>query len=253
MDNVDGLRTIVPDASIDFCLTSPPYDHLRKYHGYLFRFEELAKELYRVMKPGGVVVWVVGDQTIKGSETGTSFRQALFFMQIGFLLYDTMIYHKLNARPGRNPRYKQAFEYMFVFSKGKPKTFHPLKEPCKYAGSLFKQGDRQSDGAIKRKEKRPIPPMKVRENIWHYSVGYLKSTKDRMAFEHPAIFPEQLAEDHIRSWTKEGDLVLDPFMGSGTTAKVAQQLNRDYVGFEISPHYLTIAQQRLRQKEVIYK
>ena len=247
MDCSEGLKQL-DDESIDLTVTSPPYDDLRKYNNN-FDFENIAKELYRVTKDGGVVVWVVADKTKNGSETGTSFKQALFFKDIGFNLHDTMIYMS-DKPPLTHNRYEQKFEYMFVFSKGKPKTFNPIMEECKYAGSDKKArtfrhtGDELQETHTKNK----VNKEKIKGNVWYFSTGYNKSTKDIIAFKHPAIFPEQLANDHIISWSNEGDTVLDIFSGSGTTAKMAKLNNRNYIGFEISKEYCDIAEERLKSR-----
>ena len=249
MDCVECMKQI-EDNTIDLTVTSPPYDDLRKYNGYSFDFENTAKELYRITKDGGIVVWVVGDKTEKGSESGTSFKQALYFKEIGFNLHDTMIYMS-DKPPLTHNRYEQKFEYMFVFSKGKPKTFNPIMEECKYAGSDKKArtfrhtGDELQETHIKNK----VNKEKIKGNVWYFSTGYNKSTKDIIAFKHPAVFPEQLANDHIISWSNEGDIIFDPFMGSGTTAKVAQMLNRRWIGTELSEDYCKIIKDRLENIE----
>lgn len=233
------LMKKIPNSSIDLTVTSPPYDNLRTYNGYTFNFEGIAKELYRVTKDGGVVVWVVGDATIKGSETGTSFRQALYFIQCGFNLHDTMIYEKSGMSFPDSTRYHQIFEYMFIFSKLNPKTFNPIKDrQNKYVGLI---GGNKRGGLCKRDK------FGNRFNIWRYANGRDNSTKDRKAFNHPAIFPEKLASDHIISWSNEGDTVLDCFLGSGTTGKMAKQLNRNFIGIEISQEYLDIAKNRINE------
>jgi DNA modification methylase len=239
MDCVIGMRKYTPDESIDLTVTSPPYDDLRKYKGYSFDFESVAKELYRVTKKGGVVVWVVGDKTSKGSESGTSFRQALFFMGLGFNLHDTMAYAKENYVPLTHNRYEQQFEYMFVFSKGKPKTFNPLLRPNKDAGKNKGGTFRHTGQELhQRNTDKETSAYSIRPNIWFYPVGKNNSTKDSIAFKHPAIFPEQLASDHIMSWSNAGDTVLDPFTGSGTVPKMAVLLGRSYVCFETSQEYV---------------
>ena len=248
MDNVEGLRTNIPDNSIDLTVTSPPYDDLREYEGeWDFNFKELAQELYRVTKKGGVVVWVVGDQTINGSETGNSFRQALYFKKIGFNLHDTMIYKKNGGLPLNDCRYEPMFEYMFILSKNKPKTFNPIKIKTKWAGEIKKSTSRQKNGEIKKAWNygKPVKNKKVKSNVWTYGVGYMKSAKDKIAYKHPAILPEKLAKDHIKSWSNEGDVVLDPFMGSGTTAKMSEILDRKWIGFEISQKYVNLAYKRV--------
>lgn len=245
MNCLDGLK-LLDDKSIDLTVTSPPYDNLRTYNGYSFDFENIAKELFRVTKDGGVVVWIVNDSTIKGSETGTSFRQALFFKEIGFNLHDTMIYKKLNPTPSKTNRYQPCFEYMFVLSKGKPKTFNPIMAEKKYIENrASKQYNKKVNGEQIVRPYKSTSNMKLLTNIWEYSVGLNNTTKDKDAFKHPAIFPERLAEDHIISWSNEGDIVLDPFMGSGTTAKMCILNNRNYIGFELSKEYCDIAEQRI--------
>jgi len=242
--NEDCLITMgnMPDNFIDLTVTSPPYDNLRTYNGFTFDFEGIVEELYRVTKVGGVVVWVVGDATIKGSETGTSFRQALYFKEIGFNLHDTMIYRKKScyAHDPRNKRYKSIFEYMFILSKGTPKTYNEIKdEPNINAGKVYSGGKgRDKNGKLRKSVDFVIPEVQARYNIWRISTDHKSA--------HPAIFPEQLANDHIISWSNEGDIVYDPFMGSGTTAKMAILNNRNYIGSEISKEYCEIAEQRIK-------
>ena len=251
-DNIELMKRI-PDNFVDLTVTSPPYDNLRDYHGYTFDFEGLSKELYRVTKDGGVVVWVVGDATIDGSETGTSFKQALGFMEVGFKLHDTMIYEKnTSSFPARrnSKRYTQIFEYMFVFSKGKIATGNLIcDKKNKYAGhtNWGKNTHRGKDGALKESSKiKPVPDTSPRNNIWRYVVGGGFGNKDKSAYKHPATYPMQLAEDHIKSWSNEGDTVLDPFLGSGTTAIAAIDNNRKYIGAEISEEYTNIARERIK-------
>ena len=233
---LDTMRCM-PDNFIDLVVTSPPYDNLRDYKGYSFPFEDIAKELFRVVKVGGVVVWVVGDATINGSESGTSFKQALYFNEIGFNLHDTMIYKKANAMPNaKSKRYRQCFEYMFILSKGEPKSFNPIMIDVK----RFDVGkQRRKNGSIEKYEKRYSENKERKiDNIFEYGVGGMK-------IEHPAVFPEALANDHILSWSNENDLIYDPFMGSGTTAKMAILNNRKWIGSEMSSEYCDIANKRL--------
>lgn len=250
-ENCLDTMSRMPDNFIDLTVTSPPYDNLRTYNGYSFDFESVARELFRVTKQGGVVVWVVGDATIKGSETGTSFRQALFFKECGFNLHDTMIYKKQNVGmyDPRNKRYKHSFEYMFVLSKGSPIKYNPIcDKPVKNPERMLHRANgRNNKGGI-RKAKRPMIASREfqdRHNVWEYPTGKNVVTKDVIAYCHPAIFPEQLANDHIVSWSNAGDLVYDPFMGSGTTAKMAMLNNRNYIGSELSNEYCDIAEQRI--------
>jgi len=247
----------IPDNYIDLTVTSPPYDDIRTYNNkvktkdgekYSFNFDGIVDELYRITKDGGIVVWVVGDQVKNGGETGNSFRQALSFMSKGFLLYDTMIYMKNGAPFPEKKRYSQVFEYMFVFSKGKPKTVNIIKDKKnKWAGhtNFGKRVMRTKDGGLKEMPKFEIAEYGNRYNVWNYSTGKNYSTKDDIAFNHPAIFPEELAEDHILTWSNEGDIILDPMVGSGTTTKMAKLNNRNYIGFDINQEYIDIANQRI--------
>lgn len=238
-DCVEGLR-LLKDNSVDLTVTSPPYDNLRTYNGYSFDFESVAKELYRVTKEGGVVVWVVGDATVKGSETGTSFRQALYFMECGFRLYDTMIWSKPSPACPTEGRYYDTFEYMFILSKGKPKTLNLICDhKNKSAGAVSKKETRSCREDRKTLDKkRIVKEYSRRFNVWEISRGHNKT-------KHPAVFPEQLANDHIISWSNEGDIVLDPFSGSGTTHKMALLNNRKFIGFEVSQEYVDIDNQRI--------
>ena len=237
----------LPSDFIDLTITSPPYDNLRDYKGYTFDFFNIAKNLFRITKQGGVLVWVVNDATIKGSKTLTSFKQAQYFVECGFNMHDTMLYAKYNPMPQniRHKRYAQAFEYMFVLTKGYPKTFNPLTEPCKYYNKTNSVSTRQKDGSMSSTRFNRIKKYKIRGNIWYYNVGYMHSTKDKIAYQHPAIFPEKLAKDHIVSWSNERDLVFDPMCGSGTTIKQAKMNNRNYLGCEISSEYCKLARKRL--------
>ena len=240
--NENCLKTMssMNDNFVDLTVTSPPYDNLRTYNGYDFDFESIAKELYRVTKEGGVVVWVVGDATIKGSESGTSFRQALYFKEIGFNLHDTMIWHKTNAMPNiSKKRYTPSFEYMFILSKGQSKVCNRITENCKYAGKTIQTHTTNKESMMGYKNRKETKKVKPLQNIWGIKVFGTN-------YGHPAIFPEQLANDHIISWSNEGDLVYDCFMGSGTTAKMSIVNKRNYIGSEISKEYLDIANKRLK-------
>ena len=232
------------DTSVDLTITSPPYDNLRDYKGYTFDFEAVAGELFRVTKEGGVVVWIVGDATVDGSETGTSFRQALYFIEIGFNLHDTMIYQKNNYPFPPSNRYFGVFEYMFVFSKGNPKTFNPIRVRTK--NKCGTRNTRKKDGSLIKMKYETGKEFRNKENVWIYTTGSNHSTRDKVAFKHPAIFPEQLAEDHIKSWSNEGDIVLDPMCGSGTTCKMALLNNRRFIGIDISEEYCDIANERIK-------
>lgn len=244
MDCVQGMK-MLPDESVDLTVTSPPYDELRTYKGFEWDFEATARELYRVTKQGGVVVWIVNDATIKGSETGTSFKQALFFKECGFNLHDTMIWQKISPFTHKN-RYIPCFEYMFVFSKGTPKTANLIRDrKNKYGGTQIHGTERLRNGEMKnlsiKQKSKCVKEFGARFNIWDMPPN--KNNKSG----HPAVFPEKLAIDHILSWSNPGDIVLDPFIGSGTTAKAAVTTKRKYIGFEISQEYCDIASERLME------
>ena len=232
------MRNNIPDNFVDLTVTSPPYDNLRTYKGFVFDYKSMLKELYRITKDGGVVVWIVGDATIKGTETGTSFKQALYAKEeCGFNLHDTMIYAKNGTGAcGSNYCYWQAFEYMFVFSKGKPKTVHrltngvPRTKGGKKTGRMTKDGKQKIEIRSSEKNKEQI-----RNNIWYYNVGF---TNQDDKTEHPAVFPEDLSKDHILSWSNENDIVFDPMCGSGTTCKEAYLLHRNFIGVDMSEEYI---------------
>ena len=238
----------IPNNTVDMVITSPPYDNLRKYNGIgdtwnHKKFQAIANELFRVLKDGGVIVWVVNDKTEKGSETGTSFKQALYFMSIGFNLNDTMVWLKSNPMPQvKQPRYNQVFEYMFVFSKGSPKTFNPIMESCKCAGLNYNSTCKNMGGEHGRTKKNfHINKEKVASNIWEIAVAQNKT-------KHPAVYPIEIPLRHIKTWTNKGDVVLDPFIGSGTTALAAIELNRNYIGIEMNEEYYQICLDRIKDK-----
>lgn len=243
MNCLDGLRRM-KDKTVDLTVTSPPYGKNRTYKGYVFDFEKIAKEIFRVTKDGGVLVWISCDQTLDGGETGESFKQALFFVKCGFKLTDTMIWNKESSTDtgSLRVRYGNSFEYMFVFTKGKCKTFNPIKDRKNKCAGEKKHGTiRQPDGSMKRQSSigKIIPEYGQRFNVWNISPEKNNKTG------HPAVFPEKLARDHIISWSNEGDIILDPFMGSGTTALAAIHNNRNFIGFEISEEYCEKARQRV--------
>jgi len=244
--NESNLETLkrIPDNTIDLTVTSPPYDNLRIYKGFTMDWKELIKELYRTTVNGSVVVWVVGDSTQKGSETGTSFKQALFAMECGFNMHDTMIYQK-STPPLTHNRYEQNFEYMFVWSKGKPNVFNGLREPREYkdtrkSKAFGRNKDNSVDFGYSTQDET-----RLKRNVWKYFAG--GGANDKTASKHPAIFPEQLANDHILSWTNENDLVYDCFMGSGTVAKMSILNNRNWIGSEISSEYCEIIEERVKK------
>ena len=242
MDCVEGMR-LLDDNCIDLTVTSPPYDNLRNYNGYTFDFESTAKELYRVTKDGGVVVWIVGDETVDGCESCSSFKQALFFKQIGFLV-ETMIWDKggFSSVGALKSRYGQVFEYMFILTKNKARVFNPIKDrKNKISGVLVNKTKRQTDGTIKKGKSYIAKEYGQRFNIWK-----IFPQRQRGQNVHPAPFPEQIANDHIISWSNAGDIVLDPFMGSGTTAKMALVNNRNFIGFECSEEYCKMANDRIK-------
>jgi site-specific DNA-methyltransferase (adenine-specific) len=236
---VDTMQRM-ESGSIDLVVTSPPYDDLKTYNGYSFDFESVAKELARVIAVGGVIVWIVGDATVKGSESGTSFAQALYFKSLGLNLHDTMIWKKTNVfNFGSNNCYRQSFEYMFILSKGTPKNINLIKDlPAKSAGKTLKGARKHANGTRDIVPDFVVSDYKKRDNVWEQSTS-------NQSFGHPATFPEQLAADHIISWSAQNDTVYDPFMGSGTTAKMALLHGRNFIGSEISADYIEIANARL--------
>lgn len=255
-DNATIMRDFA-DNSIDLTVTSPPYDGSRKYQGqHDFNFDELVHQLFRVTKDGGIVVWVVGDATVDGSETGTSFKQGMGFREGGFKLHDTMIYVKYASVPLTHRRYEQCWEYMFVFSKLVDKdtinTFNPIMLPNKTAGVIntstrIHHGAGMEVGAVGSALKPYTRgELKIRPNLWIYKTGYSQSSNDRRAYEHPAIFPDKLAEDHILSWSNPGDIVLDPFCGSGTTCVMAKKNKRHYVGIDNVEDYVLLSLTRCK-------
>lgn len=247
-DNCEAMR-VMESESVDLVVTSPPYDDLRTYGGHSWDFYGAAWNLKRLLKPGGVIVWVVADKTDDGSETGTSMRQALHFQKLGLKLHDTMIWER-ESLPLNHNRYEQTFEYVFVLSKGRPKSFNGIRKPCVQSGrkacptSTTRQGGDEGRGL---NTLRDTAESKLRGNVWWIESGFMKASKDVVAYEHPAIFPEQLAKDHITTWTNPGEIVLDPFAGSGTTIKAAKELGRQAIGIEVNPDYVQIIKRRLQQ------
>ncbi len=241
--------------SIDLVVTSPPYDNIRDYDGFSINYKELIKELYRVMKDGGIIVWIIGDQTIDCDESCSSFKQVFMFKECGFKLNDTMIYKKNNYIPKNfKYRYNDGFEYMFVFCKNFVKTFNPINDvKTKYSGSVINNiYTRHKDGVVRKKERNLIVgDYRIRSNVWGYNCGYMSSSKDRIAYNHPAICNDDLVGDHIISWSNEGDVVLDPFCGSGTTLKQALLLGRKAIGIEISKKYCDLIEERLKNYGMI--
>lgn len=244
-----------PSDAVNLTVTSPPYDDLRNYSGYTFDLEKIISELYRITKPGGIVVWVIADATVKGTETGTSFKQALAFMAAGFNLHDTMIFRKKNPIPQiYRKRYNNEFEYMFVFSKGPVETHNPIMVDCLHAGlelgtTTYKNYSKNEQ--TRKKIASPVKAQKVKGNIWEYVVG--KNKEDQEAKFHPAPFPCKLVEDHILSWSNESDIVLDPMCGSGTTCRVAKNLGRRYIGIDASNEYCEQARIRLENSVAVAK
>lgn len=239
---VDFMRGMDSEM-VDLTITSPPYDDLRYYNGYKFEFESIADELFRITKFGGVVVWVVGDK-INGGKTLTSFEQGIYFRDIGFTMHDVMIYQKKNTPFMRSNAYTNCYEFMFVLSKGKPAVFNPLKERTVRHGEEMVVANKKADG-INRKVKATLKKEKTKTNIWQYAVGLGGTTRDKIAFQHPAVFPEKLAEDHVLSWTNAGALVFDPMCGSGTTGKMAHKNGREFLCLDVSHEYIQIAKARL--------
>ena len=228
-------------------VTSPPYDSLRTYNGFEFNFEEVAKQLFRVVKDGGVIVWIVADGTVNGSESGTSFRQALFFKECGFNLHDTMIWQKDSCAFPDATRYQQIFEYMFVLSKGKPKTINLIADRKNMWSNVKVHGTfREADGSLKGRSAQWKESV-VKEYGYRFNVWQIPTEKNNKT-GHPAVFPKEIARDHIITWSKVGDTVCDPFSGSGTTAIQALNLNRKFIGFEISEEYYNKSIKRIQEE-----
>lgn len=242
--NCIDLMQSMNENYVDLTVTSPPYDDLRNYKGYHFDYESIAKNLYRVTKVGGIVVWVVNDRISKGDRTLTSFKQAIFFQSVGFNVHDVMIYRKKNTPFMRSNAYTNCYEFMFVFSKKKVNTFNRLLDKTVRQGFEGMPFNKGAD-AINQKVVKELKAEKTKVNIWEYAVGLGGTTSDREAFKHPAVFPEKLAEDHILSWTNPGDVVYDPMCGSGTTLKMAKKHGRIYIGSDISEEYVDIAKRRV--------
>lgn len=257
-DDNRKLLDALPQESIDLVITSPPYDDLRDYNKDLLWgfnvFKEIATKLYRVMKKGGVVVWVVGDKTKDGGKSLTSFKQALFFQEIGFKMYDVIIYEKTGSGPPHPNRYFNTFEYIFVMSKGKIKTTNILRDKKNKWGGHDTYSNitrREKDGTLTDKGKKTVSEFGVRTNIWKYKNGKGFAAKEKIAHEHPAIFPEKLVEDNILSWSNKNDVVLDIFGGSGTTFKVAKLLGRKSIYVEKVSKYCKVAKKRLAENDEI--
>lgn len=259
INNDDCIKFMkkLPGNCIDLTVTSPPYDDLRDYENKLIwdykTFRKVARELFRITKKGGVVVWVIGDKTDKGNKSLTSFKHALYFQEVGFNIYDVIIYEKAGSGPPHPNRYFNSFEYMLVMSKGKPKAINLLKDKKNSCAGMSTFGDitrREKDGSLTNKGKKVINEFGVRTNIWRYNNGKGFSTKDKVAYEHPAIFPEKLVEDHIKSWSNPGDIVFDPFGGSGTTAKVSIELERKWLYVEKVKKYCDVAKKRIEDMGV---
>lgn len=246
--NIDCVKYMekMPDCSVDLTVTSPPYDNLRDYNGYRFDYESSIENLFRVTKQGGVVVWIVNDQTVNGSETGTSFKQALFAIQCGFKLHDTMIWEKDSCAFPESSRYYPLFEYMFIFSKGKPKTFNPIEDrKNKWGGHNVHGTFREKDGRTRNRgetwSSTICKEYGKRFNVWH-----IPSEKNNRT-GHPAVFPIRLAKDHIISWSNAGDTVFDPFLGSGTTRIASWETGRNFIGCEIDKTYFEQQEDRFRK------
>lgn len=245
------MRCHIPDNSIGLTVTSPPYDDLREYGGYMFEFEPIARELYRITKPGGIMVWVISDGVYDGSEGLTSAKQKIYFVeQCNFRLWQTIIWNKPGTHPNAQGRYPKMHEYCFVFSKGMAATFNPILKKNKYAGAFNNNIKRQRNGKVETYGNHIVGEYGTRTTVWDCPVGWMHSAKDKEAYNHPAIFPEALARDHIISWSNPGDIVLDPMCGSGTTLKMAVEQGRQYIGIDISEEYCELSRQRVASARV---
>lgn len=237
-DNVTEMSKM--DAgSVQLVVTSPPYDNLREYRGFSWDFEKVAKQIYRILCDGGICCWNVGDSVVDKSETLTSFKQAIYFKeQCGFRVHDTMIYEKTNfANPSSN-RYHQMFEYVFILSKNAVRCFNPIKDkPNIWAGTgtfgINTIGN--SDGSRGLRNRNIITEFGMRGNVWR---GKTRGQEEMcQSLPHPAMMPKWLVRDLIISWSNEGDVVLDPFGGSGTTLQEALKLKRNAIAIDCSEEY----------------
>lgn len=255
-DCVEGMRAL-PPASVPLTVTSPPYDQTFEYGGHLWNHEKfllVAHELWRLTMPGGVVCWVVRDQIVDGGQTGTSFRQARYYMGLGFRLHNTLVIEKQVARGISRVRYGVSPEFVFVLSKGRPRSISLIEDkPNKFGGRLMRFSTRDRDGTRSDTAKALIRPYSVRGNVWRYATGSRVTAKEGFAYDHPALMPERLAHDLIVSWSRPGDLVLDPFGGAGTTAKMALLSHRRYLSMEAHRPYHDLAVRRLAEAQETYR
>ena len=247
----DCIEILPRLPKVDAVITSPPYDNLREYGGHSWDFEGISLALSKGISEGGVIVWIVGDAVIDGSESGTSFTQALRFKALGLRLHDTMIYWKNCFQFPDKSRYAQVFEYMFIFSNGTPKTTNIFRVPTKKENRIISKASsyRKADGSVVPMKYETGKDERNAENVWIYEVGYGKSTLDLDAYQHPAMFPERLAFDHAQTWTRQNETILDPFMGSGTTGVACMNLGREFIGIEIEPKYFDIACERIENAQ----
>lgn len=252
-DSEEVLKGL-PDECIDLVITSPPYDDLRKYNGIgamwnRDKFQSIADQLVRVLKPGGVIVWNVYDKTEKGTKSGTSLEQCLYFRDKGLNINDYMIWRKTNPLPVvKQPRYNPCFEFMFVLSKGKPKTFNPIQIPTKSGGKHYKSTAKNMGGENGRRMlDYHVNSYMTDYNVWNMPVAPNKEVYhiDGHEVKHPAVFPLQLPVRHVLTWSNPGDTVLDPFAGSGTTMVASKMHGRPCIGIELDKTYCEIIKQRL--------
>ena len=248
-DSAEVLKNF-PDNSIDMVVTSPPYDGLRDYNGFSLDLHKIGKEIYRVLKDGGIAVMVIQDATKDFAKSLTSFRTIVDWCDnVGFRLFETVIYHK-NGTEGAwwKQRFRVDHEYMPIFMKGKkPQYFNkePLKIPSKHGGKVMSgSGNRRTDGTLSETVRRPINTMKCRGTVWDYLMA---GDKNPLKRKHPAVFPDKIPYDCIQCFCPEGGLVLDPFIGCGSTAVMAKVLGRNYIGIDISREYCDLAEERIEK------
>jgi site-specific DNA-methyltransferase (adenine-specific) len=247
-DCVEGMKQI-PGSSIDLVVTSPPYDSIRNYNGFTFDLHATGQGIHRVLRDGGIAAMVLQDQTSNFGKSLTSFRTVLDWCDnIGFKLFECVIYRKYGPEGAwwRN-RFRVDHEYMPIFLKGnRPNYFdkEPLKIPSKHGGKVMTgSGSRRTDGKTNHAVTRMINPTKCRGTVWDYLMA---GDKDPIKRKHPAPFPDQIPKDFIGCFCPPGGIVLDPFMGCGSTAMAALALGRRFIGFEISPEYCSLAEERMK-------
>lgn len=249
MECVEGME-MLPDDCVDLVVTSPPYDAVRKYNGFAFDLHQTGAQIHRVLKDGGIAAMVIQDQTKDFGKSLTSFRTIIDWCDsFGFKLFECVIYRK-NGSEGAwwKHRFRVDHEYIPLFLKGdRPAYFdkQPLRVPSKHGGKVMSgSGNRRTDGATNGTVRREINATKCRGTIWNYLMA---GDKNPLKRKHPAVFPDAIPSDLIQCFCPPGGIVLDPFIGSGSTAVQALKHERHFIGFDISQEYCDLCNQRLEK------